>query len=80
MITNHHCFTDSRAAYNTEVWFNYQCAACGGFEVFRPTKVWGERVLTTDRELDVTVFTVENFAEVERFGFLELERDRPAAG
>jgi hypothetical protein len=80
MITNHHCFADSRAAYNTEVWFNYQCAACGGFEVFRPTKVWGNRVLTTDRNLDLTVFTVENFAEVQRFGFLELESDRPAVG
>jgi hypothetical protein len=80
MITNHHCFADSRAAYNTEVWFNYQCAACGGFEVFRPTKVWGDRVLTTDRALDLTVFTVENFAEVQRFGFLELASDRPDVG
>jgi hypothetical protein len=80
MITNHHCFADSRAAYNTEVWFNYQCAACGGFEVFRPTKVWGDRVLSTDRELDLTVFTVENFAEVQRFGYLELSADRPDVG
>ena len=37
-------------AYDTEVWFNYQCAQCGGFEVFRPTKVWGDQVLATDRD------------------------------
>jgi hypothetical protein len=80
VITNHHCFADSRSAYNTEVWFNYQCAVCGGFEVFRPTKVWGDRVLTTDRALDLTLFTVENFAEVEKFGHLDLEQGRPDVG
>jgi hypothetical protein len=80
LITNHHCFADSRSAYNTEVWFNYQCAACGGFAVFRPTKVWGDQVLATDRTLDLTVFTVEDFAEVEKFGHLDLEQGRPDVG
>lgn len=80
LITNNHCFTESRAAYNTEVWFNYQCAVCGGYEVFRPTKVWGNQVLTTDRGLDLTLFTVAGFDQVEKFGFLELELTRPSAG
>lgn len=80
VITNHHCFADSQTAYRTEVWFNYQCARCRGYEVFRPTKVWGKQVLDTDRTLDLTLFTVENFAEVARFGHLELAVDRPSPG
>jgi lysyl endopeptidase len=80
VVTNHHCLADSRSAYHTEVWFNYQCAACGGFAVFRPTKVWGSRVLATDRTMDMTVFTVENFAAVAKFGHLELETGRPRSG
>jgi hypothetical protein len=80
LVTNHHCFAETREAYRTEVWFNYQCAACGGFAVFQATKVWGHQVLFTDRALDVTVFTVENFADVRKFGHLELETGRPAVG
>ncbi|HWH00587.1 MAG TPA: serine protease [Pilimelia sp.] len=80
LLTNNHCFARSEEAYNTEVWFNYQCARCRGFEVFRPTKVWGDRVLYTDRTLDLTVFTVENFAEIRGFGHLELDPVRPVRG
>jgi hypothetical protein len=80
LVTNNHCFANSDAAYNTEVWFNYQCAKCGGFAVFRPTKVWGDRVLVTDRTLDVTVFTVERFPDVQKFGYLELDPRRPVSG
>src|SRR5205823_3604551 len=32
MFTNHHCFTDTGTAQDTEVWFNYECAQCGGFD------------------------------------------------
>jgi V8-like Glu-specific endopeptidase len=80
MLTNNHCFDNSAAAYDTEVWFNYQCARCGGYEVFKPTKVWGDRVLTTNRTYDYTLFTVENFAQVRKFGHLTLDTVRPANG
>ncbi|MEV0606655.1 serine protease [Polymorphospora rubra] len=80
MMTNHHCFTSSDEAYQTEVWFNYQCASCGGYEVFRSTKVWGDQVLSTDRTLDYTLFTVEDFPAVEKFGYLELDLRRPTRG
>jgi hypothetical protein len=80
MLTNNHCFDNSGDAYDTEVWFNYQCARCGGYEVFRPTKVWGDRVLATDHVLDYTVFTVENFGLVQKFGHLVLDTARPARG
>lgn len=80
MLTNNHCFDNSADAYETEVWFNYQCARCGGYEVFRPTKVWGDKVLATDHVLDYTVFTVENFRAVEKFGHLNLDTARPSRG
>jgi V8-like Glu-specific endopeptidase len=80
MLTNNHCFDNSADAYETEVWFNYQCATCGGYQVVRPTKVWGDRVLSTHRTYDYTVFTVENFAAVQKFGYLVLDLRRPARG
>ncbi|WP_433371377.1 trypsin-like serine peptidase [Actinoplanes sp. CA-142083] len=78
MLTNNHCFTTSSEAYDTEVWFNYQCASCGGYDVFRPTKVWGGKVLSTDHVYDYTLFSVDNFNAVKKFGYLQLDTTRPA--
>lgn len=72
LLTNRHCLDSTRDARRAEVWFNYQCTSCGGWAVFRPTKVRGDRVLATDLGLDYTLFTVDKFAQVERFGYLEL--------
>ena len=80
MLTNNHCFSTTANAYETEVWFNYQCATCGGFEVFKPTKVWGDKVLATEHILDYTLFTVANFSSVQKFGYLTLDAARPARG
>jgi len=80
MLTNNHCFTTSAEAYDTEVWFNYQCAQCGGYDVFQPTKVWGDKVLSTDHVLDYTLFTVGDFAAVQKFGYLVLDTARPVKG
>jgi V8-like Glu-specific endopeptidase len=80
MLTNNHCFTTSSEARNTEVWFNYQCAKCGGTDVFEPTKVWGSTVLATDHTYDYTLFSVGNFASVQKFGYLTLDTARPAKG
>ncbi|AGL21314.1 serine protease [Actinoplanes sp. N902-109] len=77
MLTNNHCFASSADAYETEVWFNYQCARCGGHAVFMPTKVWGDKVLTTSRVYDYTLFTIENFASVQKYGYLTLDTARP---
>ena len=77
MLTNNHCFTTSAEAYDTEVWFNYQCAKCGGYDVYQPTKVWGSKVLATDRTYDFTLFSVGNFNAVKKFGFLTLDTTRP---
>ncbi|GAA4932834.1 trypsin-like serine peptidase [Actinoplanes utahensis] len=80
MITNNHCLTTSDEAYDTEVWFNYQCAKCGGFDVFKPTKVWGDQVLSTDKTYDYTLFTVDGFESVQKFGYLTLDTARPRRG
>ncbi|MBU2663195.1 trypsin-like peptidase domain-containing protein [Actinoplanes bogorensis] len=80
MLTNNHCFTTSSEAYDTEVWFNYQCAKCGGYDVYQPTKVWGASVLATDKTYDFTLFTVDKFADVQKFGYLSLDTKRPAKG
>ena len=80
MITNNHCLTNSDEAYDTEVWFNYQCAKCGGFDVFKPTKVWGDQVLHTDKTYDYTLFTVDGFDAVQKFGYLTLDTARPRRG
>jgi lysyl endopeptidase len=77
MLTNNHCFTTSAEAYQTEVWFNYQCATCRGYNVFQPTKVWGAKVLATDHVYDYTLFSVGNFAAVQKFGYLSLDTRRP---
>jgi lysyl endopeptidase len=80
MLTNNHCFSTSAEAYDTEVWFNYQCAACGGYDTFQPTKVWGAKVLSTDHTYDYTLFTVSDFAKVQKFGYLTFDTARPAKG
>jgi hypothetical protein len=80
MLTNNHCMVTSNDAYDTEVWFDYQCSKCGGHAVFKATKVWGDKVLSTNRDLDYTLFTVENFARIQKFGYLTVETARPTRG
>jgi len=80
MFTNHHCFTGTTDARNTEVWFNYECAVCGGLATLPPVKVFGDTVLATDQTLDFTLFSVQNFAAVRAFGYLSLDVRDPSAG
>lgn len=80
MITNNHCVANREETSDVEVWFNYQCAECGGYDVFRPTKVWLSELLATDRTLDFSVFSVTDFPLVQKFGYLELDLRRPAKG
>ena len=80
MLTNNHCFSTSSDASDTEVWFNYQCAACSGYDTYQPTKVWGDKVLATNHVYDFTLFTVANFAAVQKFGYLTFDTARPKKG
>ncbi|MGH3648224.1 MAG: trypsin-like serine peptidase [Micromonosporaceae bacterium] len=80
LLTNHHCFRSTGSARNTEVWFNYQCVACGDRRVTTPTKVVGGSVLATERELDYTLFTVSGFDKIRDFGHLTLDSRRADRG
>jgi V8-like Glu-specific endopeptidase len=80
MMTNAHCFTTTREARNTEVWFNYECAQCDGGPTLRPVKVMADQVIATDDVLDYTLFTVRNFAAISRFGYLQLDDRAPVRG
>lgn len=77
LLTNHHCFTETQEAQNTEVWFGYDCVACGADITNAPVKVHGAEVLATSKSLDYTLFTVDDFERIDGFGFLELS-DSPA--
>jgi hypothetical protein len=80
MLTNNHCFDKSAAATDTEVWFNYQCKVCKGRDPYQPIKVWGAQVLATNHVFDFTLFTVADFASIQKFGFLTLDTTRPVKG
>ncbi|MGI5246826.1 trypsin-like serine peptidase [Dactylosporangium sp. CA-139066] len=80
MLTNHHCFTTTREARSTEVWFNYECARCDGGATLRPVKVMGDQVLATDDILDYTLFSVKNFGQIQQFGYLEIDDRAPVRG
>lgn len=79
LLTNNHCFTDSREARDTEVWFNYACRSCGGQALRDTVKVRGESVIETDESYDYTLFTVDDFDAIRRFGSLELADRAPRA-
>ncbi|WP_156037503.1 trypsin-like serine peptidase [Glycomyces tenuis] len=80
MLTNNHCFSESWEAQRTEVWFGYTCTSCAGGEATEPVKVSGDHVLATSEDLDYTLFSVDDFAAVERFGHLTLSDDRVGRG
>jgi lysyl endopeptidase len=80
LLTNNHCFDKTAAATDTEVWFNYQCKVCKGKDPYQPIKVWGAQVLATDHVFDFTLFTVADFAAIQKFGYLTLDTVRPVKG
>jgi hypothetical protein len=73
MLTNNHCVSNGSDVRRSEIWFNYECARCNGYDVLRTTKVVGDEMLATDRTLDYALFSVRGFESVSRFGFLELD-------
>ena len=80
MLTNHHCLSSTGDVRRTEIWFNYECARCGGADPLRPTKVWGDELLATGITLDYSLFSVRDFDTVSPFGFLRLDARAPVRG
>lgn len=80
MFTNHHCAASNVDVRRTEVWFNFECMACGGGETLPSTKVWGDRLLAINPTLDYALFSVQNFDAIAPFGYLEVDARQPRAG
>jgi lysyl endopeptidase len=80
LLTNNHCASNGADVRRSEVWFNYECAQCNGFDVVRTTKVWGDQLLANGDTLDYALFTVRNFDAVSRFGYLEIDNSQPRSG
>ncbi|GIH17565.1 trypsin-like serine peptidase [Rugosimonospora africana] len=80
MLTAHHCLSETSTVRDTEIWFNDECAVCGGGTTTKPVKVSGDEVLATDATLDYTLFSVRNFPLVRPFGYLSLDVRDPGPG
>jgi lysyl endopeptidase len=80
LLTDHHCFSTLADLHNTEVWFNYECVVCGGYDTLATTKVWGDHLFATSTNLDFTLFSVHNFAQIKKFGYLTITTHAPKAG
>jgi lysyl endopeptidase len=80
LLTNHHCFTETWEAKQTEVWFGYDCVTCGADTANIPVKVAGQQVLKTSKPLDYTLFSVDDFSRIDQFGYLELSDEPAKAG
>ncbi|WP_286293901.1 serine protease [Vibrio apostichopi] len=79
MFTNNHCVASESELRNTEVWFNYQRRTCDG-SMATMVKVMGNKILSTDYNLDYTLFTVDDFAKIASFGYLGLDAEEPMFG
>ena len=79
MFTNNHCVESESELRNTEVWFNYQRRTCDG-SMATTVKVMGNKILSTDYDLDYTLFTVDDFSKIASFGYLGLDAEEPMFG
>ncbi|MGA4604856.1 PKD domain-containing protein [Pseudoalteromonas maricaloris] len=80
MFTNNHCVGSASELTNTEVWFNYQSTSCNGSQRETVVKVTGKDFLKTDYTLDYTLFTINDFAKAQPFGYFGLDVRNPSQG
>ena len=73
LFTNNHCIETASELASTEVWFNYQNKSCNGTTRETTVKVTGKEFFKTDYTLDYTLFSVNDFANIEQFGYLGLD-------
>ncbi|SCL14509.1 Trypsin-like peptidase domain-containing protein [Micromonospora nigra] len=76
MLTNKHCISTQSAVSGSEMQFNYQCATCGGNNPGAGTKVSGATLYKVSSggssQLDYTLYSVNNFANIQSYGTLYL--------
>ena len=77
VFTNEHCITSQTDVDATEAWFNYQNQTCGGSDLATTTIVTGDELLADNYDLDFALITVNNFANISGFGYLEVDPRTP---
>ncbi|WP_018349801.1 trypsin-like serine peptidase [Longispora albida] len=84
LLTNKHCFSTQAQVASSEVQFNYQCTTCTGTTAGAGTKVSGSTLIKvspgSSSQLDYTLYSVNNFANIGSFGYLVLETTASATG
>jgi len=77
LFTNNHCVSSASGPSKTEVWFNYQKSGCNSGSTSGTVIVTGDELLSTNSDLDYTLFTVKNFEEIQAFGHFGLDVRNP---
>ncbi|GGK07624.1 hypothetical protein GCM10010123_42000 [Pilimelia anulata] len=80
MLTNNHCIGDAATAKATEFQFAYQCDTCTGTTPGAATKVSGVEMFKTNKTLDYTLVSVNDFEKIKSFGTLYLDPRKPTDG
>lgn len=67
LFTAEHCLSKQSELDGAEIWFNYQAATCGSSQNLEVVKVTGGSLLANDRNLDFSLFTVNDFSSIAVF-------------
>jgi hypothetical protein len=80
MFTNEHCISSQSDVDNTEVQFDYQRSVCESGLPNTPDSVAGSSFIIDNGTLDFALFTVEDFASIISYGYLDLDPRTPVLG
>ena len=80
LLTNNHCLSTPDQVMSSEVQFGFECRTCGGNDPKQGVKVSGAKLIKTDKNLDFTLFSVNNPRAIAQFGTLFLEANDPTDG
>ena len=80
IITNEHCINSQDRVDDLEVWFDHKALSCGGQPNPNVVKVSGNTLLMSDFIHDIAIFTINDFASVQQFGYLDFDIRPPILG
>ncbi|MFC1695441.1 PKD domain-containing protein [Pseudomonadota bacterium] len=73
LFTAGHCVGSQEDLDGAEIWFNYRASSCGSANTASEVKVTGAELLANDHTFDYSLFTVNDFASISKFGYLGLD-------
>ncbi|MGH8795168.1 MAG: trypsin-like serine peptidase [Stackebrandtia sp.] len=77
MLTNNHCVSTQADLATVESQFGYECATCDGNDPQDGVKVGSDQLVVTNPDNDFSLYSVQNFEEIEQFGTLYIEEREP---